>query len=129
VKIQTRFLPVWAPTELAVRIYPDVIFGDTHEEALTRAEFEAAKAYWTDGWTPASEADAWRALLRRRSCSSSRARAAPPQAERRRGCGPQVEAGIVDVHRAHSTVGNRFLPQAADERPEVVRRARRELHE
>src|SRR5437588_6060624 len=65
VKIQTRFLPVGAPTELAVRIYPDVVFGDTHEEALTAAEGDAGQAYWTDGWDPANEADAWRALLRR----------------------------------------------------------------
>jgi hypothetical protein len=65
VKIQTRFLPVGAPTELAVRIYPDVIFSDAHEEALSPGELAAGKAYWTDGWQPAQEGDAWRALLRR----------------------------------------------------------------
>ena len=50
VKLQTRFLPVGAPTELQVRIYPDVLFADTHETALTAAEEAAGQAYWTRSW-------------------------------------------------------------------------------
>jgi hypothetical protein len=65
VKIQTRFLPVGRPRELFVRIYPDVIAADTHEPALTPTEVAAGSAYWTDGWKPEDEPEAWRALLRR----------------------------------------------------------------
>jgi hypothetical protein len=65
VEIQTRFDPPGAPTQLLVRIYPDTILNESHDAALSAAEREAGEAYWTAGWDPTDEPEAWRALLRR----------------------------------------------------------------
>ncbi len=53
VRVETRF----TSDKLLVRIYPDEIFADTHEQALTQAEIDAGQQYWKDIWkkgTPAS---------------------------------------------------------------------------
>ncbi|MBK9035474.1 MAG: hypothetical protein IPL61_30160 [Myxococcales bacterium] len=60
VRIETRFFQ--NPPELRIRVYPDEIFADSHRPAPTTAEWQAALAYWTTGWAPAAELDAWRAL-------------------------------------------------------------------
>ena len=58
--------PTQLVNQLLVRIYPDDIAVDTHEPALTQAELDAGKAYWTQrGLAGDHEADqraAWRAL-------------------------------------------------------------------
>jgi hypothetical protein len=43
VRLETRF----KPGALLIRIYPDDIHGDSHEEGLTEEESQAAKSYWT----------------------------------------------------------------------------------
>ncbi|WP_437899929.1 hypothetical protein [Sorangium sp. So ce124] len=63
VRVETRF----GPDQLRVRIYPDEIFADTHEPALTDAELADGQQYWVDVWRR-SEDDrktAWRRLLQR----------------------------------------------------------------
>ena len=63
VRIETRFdLTPGRPPFLKLRVYPDEIFADTHEEPLTPAELAAGTAYWAackDGENLA----AWRDLL------------------------------------------------------------------
>ena len=63
VRIETRFdLTPGRPPFLKLRVYPDEIFADTHEEPLTPAELAAGTAYWAackDGENVA----AWRDLL------------------------------------------------------------------
>ncbi len=44
VRIETRF----GGRELSVRVYPDAIHQDAHEEALTAAELELGRAFWTN---------------------------------------------------------------------------------
>jgi hypothetical protein len=74
VRLETRFQHV--PTaagglqpELWLRIYPDDIHVDTHEETLTEDEIVAAAIYWTEVWRAggdaARELGAWRALMRK----------------------------------------------------------------
>ena len=63
-------VPAAQPTllvdQLHVRIYPDDIAVDTHEEALTEAERDAGAAYWharaAAGGDEAAQRAAWRAL-------------------------------------------------------------------
>lgn len=71
VRIETRFMPVNIPgapphTELWVRIYPDNIQIETHEEELTQDELLAAQAYWRENWRAGGdkgrELGAWRVL-------------------------------------------------------------------
>src|SRR6266516_6587339 len=63
VRIETRFdLTPGRPPFLKLRVYPDELFADTHEQPLTAAELKAGTAYWTaskDGENLA----AWRDLL------------------------------------------------------------------
>jgi hypothetical protein len=53
VRLETRFLPDRNPTEIVVRIFPDDIHHDRHQEHLTRAEWEAATAFWSSMWRAA----------------------------------------------------------------------------
>ncbi|HSJ04990.1 MAG TPA: hypothetical protein VK956_21125, partial [Verrucomicrobium sp.] len=64
VRLETRFgfSPAGAPL-LKVRIFPDELMADTHEPPLTVKEREAGVAYWRQGWDPAQERSAWRALI------------------------------------------------------------------
>jgi hypothetical protein len=52
--------------QLLVRIYPDDIFIDTHEEALTRAEQDAGRLFWKIWWAASFDKDlekgGWRTL-------------------------------------------------------------------
>jgi len=50
VRLEARYLPRDAPAELVVRIFPDVIHSDAHEQALTEREERAGHAYWNAGW-------------------------------------------------------------------------------
>ncbi|MDQ2659033.1 MAG: hypothetical protein M3Y03_01290 [Verrucomicrobiota bacterium] len=63
VRIETRFdLTPGRTPSLKLRVYPDEIFADTHEQPLTPAELNAGNAYWVaskDGENVA----AWRDLL------------------------------------------------------------------
>jgi hypothetical protein len=71
VRLETRFFPGGntTPTCLQVRVYPDEIFLDTHEPALTDAEVAAGKSYWQSVDASGSyagrnvEKDQWRALV------------------------------------------------------------------
>lgn len=66
VRLETRFTTRRDGVgELLVRVYPDVIFVDSHDAALTEQEAEAARTYWGATWNGETEADAWRELLRR----------------------------------------------------------------
>ncbi len=85
VRIETRFMkvPQLVPQlqtesfidELWVRIYPDDIQVETHEECLTEDELVSAQEYWKANWRAggdeARELGAWRALVR--AYSSQRA--------------------------------------------------------
>ena len=59
--------PTTTRNELWVRIYPDDIAVHTHEEALTQAEADSGKAYWTEIWAAGEDADlklaAWRSIV------------------------------------------------------------------
>jgi hypothetical protein len=48
VRVETRFMPVTAPRELWVRIFPDDIAVHTHERELTAGEIAAGRRYWED---------------------------------------------------------------------------------
>ena len=65
VRLETRFEPPGAPTVLKVRVYPDEIFLDTHEKALTAEEQQAGFNFY-DG-LDLSDDDAhrqrWRDLI------------------------------------------------------------------
>ncbi len=63
VRIETRFSI--SSSELRIRVYPDEIFADLHRRPVTRDERESAETYWRDGWDPANEPAAWRALVAR----------------------------------------------------------------
>jgi len=58
VRIETRF----DGRHLLIRVYPDEIFADSHEPALTKQEREAANVYWTHV-DDASEARSWQTLV------------------------------------------------------------------
>jgi len=69
VRIETRFSDEGEAPELWVRVYPDQIAVDTHEDALTAGEIAAGQAYWDAVWRagvpPANIEEvkgAWRAL-------------------------------------------------------------------
>lgn len=59
--------PTVTRDELWARIYPDDIAVHTHEEALTQAEVDSGKAYWTEIWAAGEDADlklaAWRSIV------------------------------------------------------------------
>lgn len=50
VRLEARYLPHEAPTELVVRIFPDEIHADGHLEELTEREERAGQAYWRAVW-------------------------------------------------------------------------------
>ena len=72
VRIETRF----EGTNLKVRVYPDEIFFNSHETALTPDEQAAAKNYYTNLNTPGATIDGqqadWRDMVK--SFGSARAR-------------------------------------------------------
>lgn len=65
-RIETRFLPVDGdPVQLVVRIYPDEVHIDDHEPALTAAEEQDGRDYWTAAWRAGPAGDdrpAWERL-------------------------------------------------------------------
>jgi len=68
VRLETRFArghpdPRFAGT-LRLRIYPDGIFGETHEPLLSAEERDAGRDYWRRAWTDAGERNAWTALAK-----------------------------------------------------------------
>jgi hypothetical protein len=64
VRLETRFAKdASGGAVLKVRVYPDELMADTHEPPLTAAERAAGEAFWRDGWDPANEGAAWRALV------------------------------------------------------------------
>ncbi len=63
VRIETRFGTQDGKPCLRVRVYPDEIAADSHEPELTPAERDAGVSFWTGGWDPAQEVEAWRALV------------------------------------------------------------------
>jgi hypothetical protein len=69
VRLETRFVPVGAPTQLLVRIYPDDVAEDGHEPELTEEEIAWGGDFW--GKTTAADADdalkqqAWAQLAQR----------------------------------------------------------------
>ena len=60
VRIETHF----AGTDLLIRIYPDDIHIDTHEEELTVDEAARGRTYWQQVTAGADLRDAWRQLAR-----------------------------------------------------------------
>lgn len=50
VRLEARYLPRGAPTELVVRVFPDEIHADGHDPALTVREERAGHAYWQVVW-------------------------------------------------------------------------------
>lgn len=68
VRLETRY----ASGELRVRIYPDVAHIEQLEEALTEAEQEAGRRYWTELWADPESAD----VFERFSAGRNPARAA-----------------------------------------------------
>jgi hypothetical protein len=62
IRLETRF----AGTQLKVRVYPDEIFGDTHETGLTAEERADGAAYVTAMQAGiGAEREAWRAMVSR----------------------------------------------------------------
>jgi hypothetical protein len=61
VRLETRFFT--DPAELRLRVYPDALAADQHDEALTATEQALAQEYWRTAWDPPRERDAWRVLL------------------------------------------------------------------
>jgi len=61
VRLETRF----DGNQLKVRVFPDEIFLNTHETALTVAEFDAAKKYYQDLNASSDERPLWRDLVAR----------------------------------------------------------------
>jgi hypothetical protein len=66
VRLETRFVagPAGDPAELRVRVYPDQVHLDAHEERLTDAEIDAGKVYWRNRWDPKTAERAWPELIR-----------------------------------------------------------------
>lgn len=67
VRIETRFDLTSTPRVLKVRIYPDEIWVNQHERALTRAEMEAAKQYFINTEITGNEQEQWRQILTKMS--------------------------------------------------------------
>ena len=61
VRLETRF----QGTQLLVRVFPDEIFLNTHETALTVAERDAARKYYEDLNTGVAETALWRDMVAR----------------------------------------------------------------
>ncbi|HEU5060202.1 MAG TPA: hypothetical protein VFU21_26905, partial [Kofleriaceae bacterium] len=67
VRIETRFgRDAGGQAELRVRVYPDTVFVDSHDDALTADEERAGRSYWTGAWPgePDAEVEAWCQLVR-----------------------------------------------------------------
>lgn len=68
VRLETRFVSIDGMHELWVRIFPDDIAIDTHEEALTADEKAAGETYWQLIWDANNdynnELAAWRGLVK-----------------------------------------------------------------
>lgn len=64
VRIETRFTAVDGPDrwELKIRVYPDEIAADWHDDALTEREHAAGLEYWHAAWIPGGETAAWERL-------------------------------------------------------------------
>lgn len=79
VRIETRFDLSGNSPHLKVRVYPDEIFADLHDEELTEREFEDGQSYWearegrledsppTHDQKEAREQKGWREMLKRYS--------------------------------------------------------------
>jgi len=70
VRLETRFFPLPnGGSELRVRVYPDRIHIDSHEEELTQAEKTWGQHYWTQifaaGADTQAQMNAWRQLADR----------------------------------------------------------------
>ena len=69
VRLETRFVPAGAPTELLVRIYPDDVAEDGHEPGLTVEEVTWGQDFWEKstaaGNDDALEQQAWAQLVQR----------------------------------------------------------------
>jgi hypothetical protein len=63
IRIETRFGAQDGKPCLRVRVYPDEIAADSHEPELTETERDAGVSFWTAGWDPANEPEAWRSLV------------------------------------------------------------------
>lgn len=61
VRLETRF----AGNVLKVRVYPDEIFHNSHETALTREEYDAGKAYYVELNEKNNERALWRDMVAR----------------------------------------------------------------
>ena len=55
VRLEARFLPVDEPTEIVVRVFPDVIHVDSHVPGLTPTELKLAATYWESIWRAAGD--------------------------------------------------------------------------
>jgi hypothetical protein len=62
VRIETRFGQENGAAVLKVRVYPDEIFLDLHEPALTREEVEAGQQYFLNVRAGATASEQWKAL-------------------------------------------------------------------
>ena len=69
VRLEAVFSRVAGAAQLLLRVYPDDVHVDAHEEGLTEAELDAGKAYWAaagaHGASDADKAAAWAVLLER----------------------------------------------------------------
>jgi hypothetical protein len=50
VRIETRYVGGDPPSELLVRVFPDLIHADLHDPLLTANEQDLAKAFWRETW-------------------------------------------------------------------------------
>jgi hypothetical protein len=50
VRIETRYIGGDPPSELLVRVFPDLIHADLHDPLLTASEQDLAKAFWRQTW-------------------------------------------------------------------------------
>jgi hypothetical protein len=69
VQVQTRYVRREGKTELLVRVYPDEVHLDSHQEELTPAEARWGRRYWELIWPipndTAAQQRAWEALAER----------------------------------------------------------------
>src|SRR6266550_596274 len=60
IRLETRFVD----NELLLRVFPDDVFGNSHEPELTDGEIADGQAFWKTGWPgEAAERQAWRVLV------------------------------------------------------------------